>query len=206
LNLRQDIDIAEQTFFEGIQALLDSRQLSFPKKLGRICGVDASYEDKHVKAVATIISVKGELLEQATYEGNATFPYVPGLLFLREGPFATQAVRMLNKRPDPLCLDAQGAAHPRGKGLATICGMILNIPSIGISKSRLVGETTRYKEQMEKLTYYNKVVGFVTRNPKRFWSPGFSVSLKELESIISEHGSVCISSIMKSHESANSAP
>jgi deoxyribonuclease V len=200
------IDNAEQYFFERIQTLLDSQKfLPFSKDLVRICGVDASYRDQNVKAVASVINVNGELLEQATYDGRATFPYVPGLFFLREGPFATEAVRRLNKVPDLVCFDAHGLAHPRGMGLATICGMILDIPSIGISKSRLVGEITSYKVQMEKLTFQNKAVGFVTRNPKRFWSPGFSVSSRELESIILELGSVCVRSIAKSHESATAS-
>ncbi len=202
--MRQDIDVAEQYFFERIQTLLNSKKLfPFPKELVRICGVDASYRDQNVKVVASVFNVKkGELLEQATYEGRATFPYVPRLFFLREGPFVTEAVRRLGEKPQLVCFDAHGLAHPRGRGLATICGMILDIPSIGVSKSRLVGKITSYKERMEKLTFQSKTVGFVTHNPKRFWSPGFSVSLRELESIIENNGSICVRSIAKSHESS----
>lgn len=166
--------------------------------------MDASYRGDDVKAVASVLNVKGEILEQVTYEGHVTYPYASGLFFLREGPFVVQAVKKLGKKPDLVCFDAHGLAHPRRKGLATICGMVNDIPSIGISKSKLVGEIRSYKGQLEKLVYQHETVGFVTHNPRRFWSPGFSVSLAELESIILEHGSICIGSISKSHESAMS--
>ena len=197
------LDPAEQLFFEKLQTFLNPKQESHIKgRVRKICGVDAAYAEDDVRAVATVLDAEGRLIEQAESEGHATFPYVSGLFFLREGPFVTEAVRRLVEKPDLLCFDAHGLAHPRNRGLATICGMILGIPSVGISKSKLVGEIQRYKPGLDKLVFQDVKVGFVTEKPRRFWSPGFSVSITELESIIDELRAICIASILTSHNSA----
>jgi len=103
-----------------------------PKNFSRICAVDASYRSDRVAAVATE-TVDGRVVAHGVYTGRFTFPYVPGLFYLHEGPFVTAAVNRLKVRPQLVCFDAHGAAHPRYAGLATICGIVLGIPSIGIA-------------------------------------------------------------------------
>jgi deoxyribonuclease V len=198
------LDYAEQLFFEKLQVFLEGKKVKRSREIRRISGVDASYDGDNVAAVASVVDSKGKLLEQAACKGHATFPYVSGLFFLREGPFVTEAVRKLRKKPDLLCFDAHGLAHPRRRGLATICGIILGIPSIGIAKSKLVGEIERYKPGLARVVYEGINVGFVTENPKRFWSPGFSISIAELESLILENRVTCLTSILESHNSAKS--
>ena len=205
------MDRAERQFFEDIQLLLaKSKRLVSSQNDTRpgfqtVCGVDAAYSrDNRVMAVASSFDTeKGELLEQSEYEGTATFPYVSGLFFLREGPFVCEAVSSLKVRPDLVCFDAHGLAHPRNLGLATICGMVLGIRSIGVAKSKLMGELQSYKPGMNKLVNDNgEVMGFVSlevNKGKHYWSPGNSISIGELESIISDYGSICLKSIMESH-------
>jgi deoxyribonuclease V len=137
------IDEAERLFFENLQLLLKREKVKSSKKrkYERICGVDAAYgEDNSVYAVASVFDAGNRKLERSEYSGKATFPYEPGLFFLREGPFACKALAKLTVKPDLVCFDAHGYAHPRRLGLATICGMISDVPSIGLSKSKLVGE------------------------------------------------------------------
>jgi deoxyribonuclease V len=67
------------------------------------------------------------------------FPYVPGLLSFREIPVLLAALAKLRSLPDLLFCDAQGIAHPRRLGLASHLGIVLDRPSIGCAKSRLVG-------------------------------------------------------------------
>ena len=134
--------------------------------------------------------------------GRQLFLYVSGLFFLREGPFVCEAISKLRNKPDLVCFDAQGLAHPRKMGLATICGMILGMPSIGISKTRLVGEMEDYKDGLKRLVIGNEQVGYVTSNPKRYWSPGFSIRLDGLENIIVNQRDICLRSINESHQRA----
>jgi deoxyribonuclease V len=67
------------------------------------------------------------------------FPYVPGLLSFREIPVLLAALRKLEAMPDLLFCDAQGYAHPRRMGLASHLGVVLDLPTIGCAKSRLLG-------------------------------------------------------------------
>jgi deoxyinosine 3'endonuclease (endonuclease V) len=204
---RDVLDPAERVFFEKLQTLLNAKQVLLTRRIRRICGVDAAYSDNGTAvAVASCFDTRnGSLVEQCSYSGRVTFPYAPGLLFFREGPFVVESVNRLNSSPDLICFDGQGIAHPRRKGLATICGMLLGKPAVGIAKSKLVGDIVQYKPQLDKLLAHGRdCLGYVTYSPRRFWSPGFSVSTKSLESIIRDFGGICLKAIAESHSRANS--
>jgi deoxyribonuclease V len=78
------------------------------------------------------------VVEERMTGGNATSPYVPGLLALRLGPLVEQAVRALSDSPDVLLLDATARDHPRGAGLALHLGAELDIATIGVTHRPLV--------------------------------------------------------------------
>ncbi len=69
-----------------------------------------------------------------------TFPYVPGLLSFRETPPLLEAFERLQHMPDLLMIDGHGYAHPRRFGFACHIGLILDLPTIGVAKSRLIGD------------------------------------------------------------------
>jgi deoxyribonuclease V len=146
------------------------------------------------------VFLEGELVEQKSYSGACSLPYVSGLFYLLEGPFATEAVRRIEVRPQLLCFDAHGAAHPRAAGLATICGIVLGIPSLGMAKSPLVGTVLGPRNGLGRMVYDGRTVGFVSEKggAKRYWSPGYSVSLRELRSIIDRYASVCLRAMAES--------
>ncbi|MCX2726095.1 endonuclease V [Thermomicrobium sp. 4228-Ro] len=121
-----------------------------------VAGADVHLRNETAIAVAVLL----ELLEHPADENDTRplalreveyvavrtrigFPYIPGFLSFREAPVVIEAVRALARAPDLLVLDGQGRAHPRGCGLASHVGVLLDIPTIGAAKSRLYG---RYRE------------------------------------------------------------
>lgn len=199
----KSIDTSEVKFFERIQSLVNSEPVVLSKSLTRICAVDAAYSDKDRKVVAAAaLYDNGVLSETSVYSGRFTFPYHTGLFFLHEGPFVVAAVNKLKVKPQLACFDAQGLAHPRSKGLATICGMVLEIPSIGIAKTALIGKALQYKDGLGKLNYKGRHVGFITLDSakkKLFWSPGYSISLEQLERTIALHQEICLNASREAH-------
>lgn len=114
------------------------------------------------------------------------FPYVPGLLSFREAPAIIEAVGKLSPRPDLLMCDGQGLAHPRGMGLACHVGLWVDMPVIGVAKSRLCGQygqVPAHRGGRAELMLDGRVVGAVVRTRDNvrplFISVGNRVTLDE---------------------------
>ena len=87
---------------------------------------------------AAAVLLDGRLAHVAVVRCEATAPYAPGLLALREGPLLEAAARGLPERPDVLLVDATGLDHPRRAGLALHLGARLALPTIGVTARPLV--------------------------------------------------------------------
>ncbi len=129
---------AQQTAMRGLVSLTDGFG-----KIETIAGVDLSLNDEknegHV--VVVVLSFPDfEVLETRYATAPLLMPYISGLLSFRESPIALQAFAQVQTVPDVIMVDGQGQAHPRGFGIACHLGVLLDVPSIGIGKSRLYGE------------------------------------------------------------------
>src|SRR5690606_42066200 len=80
-----------------------------------------------------------EVLVEFLVRRPTSMPYIPGLLSFRELPALRQALDELPQRPDLLFVDGQGIAHPRRLGIAAHLGVAVDLPSIGVAKTLLVG-------------------------------------------------------------------
>ena len=148
-------------------------------------GVDAAFSEDLVYAAACLYRYPElTLQEQASAAGKLRFPYVPGFLSFREGTAIIAAIRKLTVKPDVILVDGQGIAHPRGIGIASHLGVLLNIPAIGCAKTRLVGEFEepgRRKGSWSELVYECRIVGAVLRTKDSvrplFVSPGHKIDL-----------------------------
>jgi deoxyribonuclease V len=119
------------------------REAELPRRLRRVAGADVSYDRGSPVLFAAVVVLDPETLEvieSAGVESRARFPYVPGYLSFREIPPLLEAFAKLAEPPDLVVADGQGRAHPRRFGLASHLGVLLDLPTIGCAKTRLVGE------------------------------------------------------------------
>ena len=154
----------------------------------RIAGVDVGFEQNNTitrAAVAVLDYPSLTLQEYAIAREPTRFPYVPGLLSFREVPAVLAALEQLSTLPDMLLCDGQGIAHPRRLGIASHLGVLLDLPTIGVAKSRLIGshaEPGEEKGSWEPLTDKGEEIGCVLRTRSRikplYISPGHRVSLE----------------------------
>ena len=114
-----------------------------------IAGVDIGFEQAgEITRAAVVLLARPEdlvgagtfeVVEQAVHREPTRMPYVPGLLSFREVPAALAAFGKLNTWPELVMVDGQGIAHPRRLGVASHLGLWLDLPTIGVAKSRLCG-------------------------------------------------------------------
>lgn len=179
-----------------------ARALDFQKRLRRSIIGERSFGELKTVAGADISILKSENklicgiivfsypdmteIERAYSEVEENFPYIPGLLAFREGPAIIETYGKLSVKPDVLILDGQGTAHPRGVGIACHVGVLLDVPAMGIAKSRLYGsfeEPGTEKGSWTPLTSREgECIGAVLRTKDRtkpvFVSPGHRIDLE----------------------------
>jgi len=154
----------------------------------RIAAGDVSYSRSDEMTYGTFLVFTCPdliLVESGSAEGHATFPYIPGLLTFREGPVLLEAFSKLHTKPDLILIDGQGIAHPRSMGIASHLGLLLDVPSVGCAKSRLMGahrDLSMDKGSALPLVEGNRTVGMVLRTRDGvkpvFVSPGHKMDIK----------------------------
>jgi len=156
--------------------------------VAHVAGLDVGFEDsgRVARAAVAVLSWPDlALAATAVARVPVSFPYVPGLLSFREIPALLAAWQRLSIRPDLLLCDGQGIAHPRRLGIASHLGLWLDVPSIGVAKSRLIGShgpVPEAKGGWTPLMDGEETIGAVLRSRARckplFVSVGHRVSLE----------------------------
>jgi deoxyribonuclease V len=159
-----------------------------------VAGVDAICDrgDRRIFGAAVLYRYpEMALVAEAGAAGECPFPYRTGLLSFREVPILLVALAHLKERPDVVLVDGQGIAHPRGLGLAAHLGLVADMPTIGVAKSRLVGEGMEPDQaagSSNPLIWKGEQVGLILRTQKGvkplYVSPGHRITLPECREII----------------------
>jgi len=134
-----------------------------------IAGLDCAFskDSKRIFAAAVVIDISDfSIIETATAARKVDFPYIPGLLSFREAPVCIDAIEKLKTTPDVFIVDGQGFAHPRRFGIACHIGVLVDKPTVGCAKSRLIGtfdEPGRLKGNYNQLLDEKEPIGAVLR-------------------------------------------
>ncbi|NET63104.1 MAG: deoxyribonuclease V [Moorea sp. SIO1G6] len=152
-----------------------------------VAGVDVGFEEDGAisqAAVAVLSFPDLQLRENAIARRPTTFPYVPGFLSFREVPVVLDALEKISIIPDLILCDGQGIAHPRRFGLACHLGVLTDIPTIGVAKSRFIGDHEQLPENKgnwQPLRDDGEIIGAVVRTRTRvkpvYVSIGHRISL-----------------------------
>ncbi len=164
-----------------------------------LAGVDIGFEQNGAITRAAVVGLAWlpgasgefepatlEIVEQVVHREPTRMPYVPGLLSFREVPAALAAFERLTVTPQLVMVDGQGTAHPRRIGVASHLGLWLDLPTIGVAKSRLCGRHGEPGPARGDWTPLvdgadDEVIGAVLRSRVKvkpiFVSPGHRVSL-----------------------------
>jgi len=156
-----------------------------PEGIKTIAGVDQSFLDERgiISAIIVCKYPSMDVIEKTHTVTETNFPYIPGFLSFREGPAIIKSFLSLKKPPDVLIVDGNGILHPRGLGIASHVGLVLNSVTIGVAKKLLCGEFIEPKRvgDYSPIVYKNRTVGYSYKSKKHcrpiFISPGHKISL-----------------------------
>jgi deoxyribonuclease V len=188
---RWDVSTQEAIRIQNsLASLVRQEPLAFAPKT--IAGVDVSfrrrgYKDYAAQCGIAVLSLPDlTVVDRASWVGDITFPYVPGLLSFREIPAVMEALDRLCVLPDVFMTDGQGLAHPRRFGLACHLGVALDIPTIGVAKKKLIGDfesLARDRGSSTALTHRGELIGAALRTRMHvkpvFVSIGHRITLPE---------------------------
>ncbi|MEK6837696.1 MAG: endonuclease V, partial [Nanoarchaeota archaeon] len=125
------------------EQLATARKVVTTDELGEvrtIGGCDCAYVNNTVIAAVVVCDDKLKIIEKQVAVVENDFPYMPGLLYYREGKAIEEAFSKLKNKPDVLLVDGNGVLHPLRCGLASHLGVELDQATIGVAKTRLLGE------------------------------------------------------------------
>jgi deoxyribonuclease V len=134
-----------------------------------VAGVDMGFESNGTisrAAVAVLSFPDLQVVETSLAHRPTSFPYIPGFLSFREIPAVLDALEKIQITPDIILCDGQGIAHPRRLGIASHLGVILDMPTIGVAKSLLIGKHEQLpdtKGSWQPLIHKSETIGAVLR-------------------------------------------
>ncbi|MCK4225150.1 MAG: endonuclease V [candidate division Zixibacteria bacterium] len=171
------------------------------KKIEKIVGVGVVFskrEDEVFVGCASFSFPELKIQDTTSHKEKVNFPYTPGFFAFSAGSAILSAIKKIERSefgscgPDLIIFPGRGIAHPRGLGLASHLGVLLDLPTIACSKTPLWKDYPEpplkkganvFLEGQDK-----KLIGAVvrTREGKKpiFVTPGHKISIQTAVRVI----------------------
>ncbi len=180
--------------------LLGRHSYRSPRTVPQVVGgLDISYAapDRGVATYALVELPSGRVTWTTTIARRVHFPYISGYLAFRELPLLLallDKVCRADRLAPVLLVDGSGVLHPRRSGLATHLGLLIDHPTIGVTKKLLCGKPAGTPNRAKKFVAVHEgdeQLGWVTRpsQSKRkpiYVSPGHRVSVDFAARVVQE--------------------
>ena len=114
----------------------------FQRPYRYVLAADCAFQKNPDRIVAGAViwdAKERNVIYRSVVNESLSVPYVPGFLSFRETPAVLKALAAIEHRADLMIVDGQGTAHPRRFGLACHLGVLLDMPVVGVGKSKLYG-------------------------------------------------------------------
>ena len=163
-------------------------------RMEKIAGAGVVFSRKQDEVLVGCVSLSFpqlEIEETAFRKQKVNFPYIPGLFAFSAGSAILSALKKIEK-PDVILFPGRGIAHPRGLGLASHLGVLLDLPTIACSRTPLWRDYPEPSSMKGSHLFIEKegknLVGAVvrTREGKRplFVTPGHRISVQTAVKIV----------------------
>jgi len=126
---------------EQIQKRLSARVILKDdfEKIEKVVGVGVVFskgQDEVFVGCVNLLFPELGIQKTAFHRQKVSFPYTPGFFAFSAGSAILSAIKKM-ERPDLIMFPGRGIAHPRGLGLASHLGVLLELPTIACSKTPL---------------------------------------------------------------------
>jgi deoxyribonuclease V len=148
----------------------------------RIAGIDNVFY-KNIIISAIVIMQDGEIIEQEYIRDKIRFPYIPSYRAYRELPTMVAAFNLLDEKPDVIFVRGHGILHPREIGLASHFSLAVNVPTVGVADSLIIG-----KEDEGDVRIDGKLFGQIVKTKEGakplYVSPGNMISVESAAELV----------------------
>lgn len=132
-----------QTMQDQLASQVD--RASRVEQIETVAGVDLSYRSprRGVGAYVLMDAQGAHVQSVRTVEQQTSFPYIPTYLAFRELPVLLALLEAIDdddRMADVVLVDGTGLLHHRQAGIASHLGVLMDVPTVGVTKRLLYGE------------------------------------------------------------------
>lgn len=175
------------TYFVNLQKEIAKKVIDYDclnNEINNICGIDVAYKNNIAFCSALIVNKRTlEIIESINHKSIVNYPYIPGLLILRESESILSVLKLIKNSYDILLIDAHGVLHPRKCGLACYIGVIIDKPTIGVAKKLLCGHIMKDNY----IEYNGEILGYRIKKTNKkdiYVSIGHKIGLATATNIV----------------------